>query len=43
MYNYVNFLSYALYCPLYIAGPIMTFNDFLWQVRLLLTRFNDYF
>ncbi|KAK1230552.1 glycerol transporter [Marasmius sp. AFHP31] len=33
MYNYVNFMSYALYCPLYIAGPIMTFNDFLWQFR----------
>ncbi|KAL0578918.1 glycerol transporter [Marasmius crinis-equi] len=33
MYSYVNFLSYALYSPLYIAGPIITFNDFLWQFR----------
>ncbi|KAF9268566.1 MBOAT-domain-containing protein [Marasmius fiardii PR-910] len=33
MYSFSNFITYVLYCPLYIAGPIMTFNDFLWQFR----------
>ncbi|KAF8224335.1 MBOAT-domain-containing protein [Tricholoma matsutake] len=33
MYSYMNYLAYVLYPPLYIAGPIMTFNDFLWQHR----------
>ncbi|KAJ3854031.1 MBOAT, membrane-bound O-acyltransferase family-domain-containing protein [Lentinula lateritia] len=37
MYSYANYFSYALYSPLYIAGPIMTFNDFLWQFRRPLT------
>ncbi|KAF9580700.1 glycerol transporter [Lunasporangiospora selenospora] len=32
-YNYIYYLSYALYAPLYIAGPIMTFNDFISQLR----------
>jgi D-alanyl-lipoteichoic acid acyltransferase DltB (MBOAT superfamily) len=32
MYTFPNYLTYVLYPPLYIAGPIMTFNDFLWQV-----------
>ncbi|THH08114.1 hypothetical protein EW146_g9102 [Bondarzewia mesenterica] len=31
-YSYRNYLAYALYAPLYIAGPIMTFNDFMWQL-----------
>lgn len=31
-YNLVNLVAYTLYPPLYIAGPIMTFNDFIWQV-----------
>jgi hypothetical protein len=31
-YNYVNYIAYCLYPPLYVAGPIMTFNDFMWQV-----------
>lgn len=31
-YSFVNYVSYALYPPLFIAGPIMTFNDFMWQV-----------
>lgn len=38
MYSYMNYLAYVLYPPLYIAGPIMTFNDFLWQVRHLLRQ-----
>lgn len=33
-YSFANYLAYVLYPPLYIAGPIMTFNDFIWQVRL---------
>nr|XP_018259356.1 glycerol transporter [Kwoniella dejecticola CBS 10117]OBR81514.1 glycerol transporter [Kwoniella dejecticola CBS 10117] len=32
-YNFINYLAYCLYPPLYIAGPIMTFNDFVWQTR----------
>ncbi|WWC91046.1 uncharacterized protein L201_005986 [Kwoniella dendrophila CBS 6074] len=32
-YGFTNYLAYCLYPPLYIAGPIMTFNDFLWQIR----------
>lgn len=33
-YSFANYLAYVLYAPLYIAGPIMTFNDFTWQVKL---------
>ncbi|KAF9165643.1 glycerol transporter [Actinomortierella ambigua] len=32
-YNFINYLAYALYAPLYLAGPIMTFNDFISQLR----------
>lgn len=32
-YNYTNFLAYVLYTPLYLCGPIITFNDFVSQVR----------
>nr|XP_031861387.1 uncharacterized protein CI109_002991 [Kwoniella shandongensis]KAA5528459.1 hypothetical protein CI109_002991 [Kwoniella shandongensis] len=32
-YSFTNYLAYTLYPPLYIAGPIMTFNDFTWQLR----------
>ncbi|GAA5797045.1 hypothetical protein HPULCUR_002423 [Helicostylum pulchrum] len=32
-YNYFNFLTYILYAPLYICGPIITFNDFISQVK----------
>lgn len=34
-YSLLNFVAYCLYPPLYIAGPIITFNDFIWQVRLI--------
>ena len=30
-YNYLNFLCYVLYAPFYLAGPVVTFNDFLHQ------------
>ncbi|KAI9246875.1 MBOAT, membrane-bound O-acyltransferase family-domain-containing protein [Phascolomyces articulosus] len=32
-YNYINFLAYVLYPPLYLCGPIITFNDFISQIR----------
>ncbi|KAI9322745.1 MBOAT, membrane-bound O-acyltransferase family-domain-containing protein [Dichotomocladium elegans] len=32
-YNYINFLAYVLYTPLYLCGPIITFNDFISQIR----------
>ncbi|KAI8074206.1 MBOAT, membrane-bound O-acyltransferase family-domain-containing protein [Gongronella butleri] len=31
-YNYVAFLAYILYSPLYLSGPILTFNDFVSQM-----------
>ncbi len=34
VYSLANLVTYALYPPLYLAGPIITFNDFMWQVRL---------
>lgn len=30
-YNFINYLSYVVYSPLYLAGPILTFNDFIRQ------------
>ncbi|KAG6859516.1 hypothetical protein C0991_000586, partial [Blastosporella zonata] len=33
MYSFPAYLSYIIYPPLYLAGPIMTFNDYLWQHR----------
>lgn len=45
-YGVVNYLAYCLYPPLYIAGPIMTFNDFIWQVsftRKVARQHNDRF
>lgn len=32
-YSFAHYLAYAAYPPLYIGGPIMTFNDFAWQLR----------
>lgn len=32
-YSFMNYVAYVLYPPLYIAGPIITFNDFIWQVK----------
>ncbi|CAO3616368.1 unnamed protein product [Cunninghamella echinulata] len=31
-YNFINFLAYILYTPLYLCGPIITFNDFISQI-----------
>ncbi|KAL8960727.1 MAG: hypothetical protein Q9193_002615 [Seirophora villosa] len=32
-YSFRNFFAYVLYSPLYLAGPILTFNDFISQLR----------
>ncbi|KAJ9109124.1 hypothetical protein QFC21_000452 [Naganishia friedmannii] len=32
-YSLLNFFAYAVYPALYIAGPIMSFNDFTWQMK----------
>ncbi|KAF8838855.1 MBOAT-domain-containing protein [Paxillus ammoniavirescens] len=32
-YTYANYIAYVLFPPLYIAGPILTFNNFMWQLR----------
>lgn len=30
-YNIVNYFAYLTYTPLFIAGPIITFNDYIYQ------------
>ncbi|CUM66374.1 uncharacterized protein PRCAT00004038001 [Priceomyces carsonii] len=30
-YNIVNYIAYITYTPLFIAGPILTFNDYIYQ------------
>ncbi|KAK9373640.1 MBOAT, membrane-bound O-acyltransferase family-domain-containing protein [Lipomyces chichibuensis] len=32
-YNFFNYIAYLVYTPLYIAGPILTFNDFIYQSK----------
>lgn len=32
-YSLAMFLAYVFYLPLYLAGPITTFQDFAWQLR----------
>ncbi|EOO00828.1 putative glycerol uptake protein 1 protein [Phaeoacremonium minimum UCRPA7] len=32
-YSFRNFLAYAVYAPLYLTGPILTFNDYISQLR----------
>jgi hypothetical protein len=32
-YGLVTFLAYVFYPPLYLAGPIMTYQDFAWQLK----------
>ncbi|VEU19761.1 DEKNAAC100343 [Brettanomyces naardenensis] len=32
-YSFANYLSYLFYAPLFIGGPIVTFNDYLFQSR----------
>lgn len=30
-YNFFNYISYLTYAPLFIGGPIITFNDYIYQ------------
>lgn len=32
-YGLLPYLAYVLYAPLYLAGPVITFQDFAWQLR----------
>lgn len=32
-YSLLNYMAYVLYTPLYLAGPIITFNDFIHQQK----------
>ncbi|KAK2068271.1 hypothetical protein P8C59_002919 [Phyllachora maydis] len=32
-YNFRNLVAYAIYAPLYLTGPILTFNDYISQSR----------
>lgn len=32
-FSFRNYLAYALYAPLYLTGPILTFNDYISQLR----------
>lgn len=36
-YSFRNYLAYTLYSPLYLAGPILTFNDYISQCRYRLS------
>ena len=33
VYSFSHYVAYAIYPPLYIGGPIITFNDFMWQLK----------
>ncbi|QLG75076.1 hypothetical protein HG535_0H04030 [Zygotorulaspora mrakii] len=39
-YNFANYIAYIAYTPLLIAGPILTFNDYLYQSRNTLPSIN---
>lgn len=32
-FTFRNYVAYALYAPLYLTGPILTFNDYICQLR----------
>ena len=32
-YNFVNFIAYITYAPLFLVGPIITYNDYLYQSK----------
>jgi len=32
-FSFRNYVAYAIYAPLYIAGPILTFNDYISQAK----------
>ncbi|GCE99781.1 glycerol transporter [Zygosaccharomyces mellis] len=35
-YNVLHYIAYVTYTPLFIAGPTITFNDYLYQTRITL-------
>lgn len=39
-YGVVNYIAYITYTPLLIAGPIVTFNDYVYQSRYTLPSIN---
>lgn len=39
-YKFRNYLAYTLYSPLYLAGPILSFNDYISQSRYPLASVN---
>lgn len=39
-FSFRNYLAYILYSPLYLAGPILTFNDYISQQRHQLPSIN---
>ena len=39
-YNIFRFVTYVTYTPLFIAGPIITFNDFIYQSKHTLPSIN---
>lgn len=42
-YSFVNYIAYLTYLPLFIAGPIITFNDYIFQSNYQpLTNVKDY-
>ncbi|PHH82622.1 hypothetical protein CDD82_5348 [Ophiocordyceps australis] len=32
-FGFRNYIAYAIYAPLYLAGPILTFNDYICQLK----------
>ncbi|OLY84166.1 Glycerol uptake protein 1, partial [Smittium mucronatum] len=32
-YNFLNYFVYLTYVPLYMTGPIITYNDFVYQIK----------
>lgn len=32
-YSFRNYIAYAVYAPLYLAGPILSFNDYISQLK----------
>nr|UJH94613.1 Gup1 [Starmerella bombicola] len=40
-YSLVDYLGYCLYAPLYLAGPILTFNDFRSQAQASLSSISS--
>lgn len=37
-YNFISYVSYCLYAPLYVAGPIISYDDYIAQSRAALRQ-----